>query len=341
MMPKGKNKDDMLVIPEGWKPPGPCTKEDNPSGMIAESSFAILFPKYREEYLKECWSLVKKDLKDIGIVAEMDVIEGTLSVKTTRKCYDPYSIIKARDIIKLLARSIPYEQARRLLEDDIACDIIKIAGMVSSKARFVKRRARLIGPDGSTLKAIELLTKCYIVVQGNTVSAMGPYKGLTEVRKIVEDCMNNIHPIYNIKTLMIKQELMKNPKLKDADWDKFLPKFKKTHQKKRTKPFKIRKKKEYTPFPPPMPLSKIDKELESGEYFMKEKEKERKRKSENILRAEKTSKEKQAKMRNKPFIAPEEPVHKRQKKDIEPTRVDVKKLKDKVKSSKKNKKSVT
>ena len=50
---------------------------------------------------------------------------------------------------------------------------------------------------------------------------------------------------------------MKNPKLKDANWEKFLPKFKKTHQKKRTKPFKVRQKKEYTPFPPPMPPSKV------------------------------------------------------------------------------------
>ena len=35
-----------------------------------ESSFAVLFPQYREKYIKEIWPHIKKALKEYGVKAE-------------------------------------------------------------------------------------------------------------------------------------------------------------------------------------------------------------------------------------------------------------------------------
>ncbi|KAG1932452.1 KRR1 small subunit processome component [Pimephales promelas] len=337
---KSKNtvdESELLTVPDGWKEPK-FTREDNPKGLLEESSFATLFPKYREAYLKECWPLVQKALGDVFINATLDLIEGSMTVHTTKKTFDPYAILRARDLIKLLARSVPFEQAVRILEDDMACDIIKIGTLVRNRERFVKRRQRLIGPKGSTLKALELLTNCYVMVQGNTVSALGPFSGLKEVRKVVLETMKNIHPIYNIKTLMIKRELASDPDLRTQNWERFLPNFRHKSLSKRKQPKKKTiKKKEYTPFPPPQPESKIDKQLATGEFFLLESEKRRKKMTEiKVKQAEALSKRQE--QRQKDFIPPKEkPVVKKTKPATTENKIDIQAIKEKVKKAKSKK----
>ena len=147
--------------------------------------------------------------------------------------------------------------------------------------------------------------------------------------------MNNIHPIYNIKSLMIKRELAKDPELKNENWERFLPKFEHKNLSKRKQPFKKKDKtkKPYTPFPPPMPESKLDKELASGEYFLKEKEKK--------LRKIQERKEKQAaasvqreEKRNKAYKPPKEVSQNDKKKQDDTLDVDALKAKIKKASSK-------
>jgi ribosomal RNA assembly protein len=294
------------------------TPTDNAGGTFAEeSSFATLFPKYREVYLKEVWPLVTKALEKQGIACTLDLVEGCMTVKTTRKTYDPASILNARDLIKLLARSVPAPQAIKILDDGIACDIIKIRSLVRNKERFVKRRQRILGQNGSTLKALELLTETYILVHGNTVSAMGPFKGLKEVRRVIEDCMANIHPIYYIKELMIKRELAKDPELATESWDRFLPNFKRKTLSRRRVPHNVtdKAKKVYTPFPPAPEKSKVDMQIETGEYFLGKEAKERAAQNDRKEK-QKVRKDEKAKEREAEFVPPEEgerPKKKRKK----------------------------
>ncbi|GMH01336.1 hypothetical protein Nepgr_003175 [Nepenthes gracilis] len=278
----------------------------NEGGMLEVSSFSTLFPQYREKYLQEAWPIVRGALKEHGIACELNLVEGSMTVSTTRKTRDPYIIMKARDLIKLLSRSVPAPQAIKILDDEMQCDIIKIGNLVRNKERFVKRRQHLLGPNSSTLKALEILTGCYILVQGNSVAAMGPFKGLKQVRTVVLDCMQNkMHPIYHIKILMVKKELAKDPNLANENWDRFLPKFKKKNVKQ--KKVKSKEKKPYTPLPPPQQPSLIDLQLESGEYFLSDKRKsEKKWQEKREKQVEKAAENKRK--REAAFVPPEEPI---------------------------------
>ena len=134
--------------------------------------------------------------------------------------------------------------------------------------------------------------------------------------------MKNIHPIYHIKELMIKRELMKKPEMANESWDRFLPNYQK-HNVKRKKVKKI--KKEYNPFPNEQQPRKIDLLLQSGDYFFDEKNKSKKESNkkikkkienkeiedEKLKKREENQKERNEKkeIKKSRFIAPKEEIN--------------------------------
>lgn len=134
---------------------------------------------------------------------------------------------------------------------------------------------------------------------------------------------------------------MKDPELKNENWERFLPHFKKRTLSKRKKPLKItdKSRKPYTPFPPPQEKSKVDLQIESGEYFLGKQAKERAAKE----RREEQQREKQAEKemaRQKQFVPPQEngtasSKEKKRKRKEEDRAVGEKKEKKKEKKEKK------
>ena len=191
--------------------------------------------------------------------------------------------------------------------------------LLSRRLLLIARRSythstSMLAPPHPTLpphhsKAIELITGCYVLVQGNTVAVMGTHKGIKQGRRIVVDCMKNIHPIYHIKELMIRRELEKDPSLATESWDRFLPKFKKRNVKPTLKKSKKigPKKKEYTPFPNPQQPRQIDLQMESGEYFLSKEEREQRKMEKKQAKQQMVTEQKRLD-RDAVYVAPRETV---------------------------------
>ncbi|KAI9186399.1 hypothetical protein LWI28_016841 [Acer negundo] len=236
----------------------------NEGGMLEVSSFSTLFPQYREKYLQEAWPMVKAALKESGVACELNLLKYSMTKcnvtssrsatwsairnnKGTRFAFPVSSTSKASAIMPENRRQCISKWQNRVRNNNEPNDDGDSWVLVTG------RRQHLVGPNSSTLKALEILTGCYILVQGIQ--------------------------------LLLWVHLEKNVKQKKV-------------QSKEKKP--------YTPLPPPPQPSKIDKLLESGEYFLSDKKKESKKWQEKQEKqAEKTADNKRK--GEAAFIPPEEP----------------------------------
>ena len=106
----------------------------------------------------------------------------------------------------------------------------------------------------------------------------------------------------------MKRELAKDPELAHESWDRFLPNYKKRSLSRRRVPHKVtdKSRKPYTPFPSAPEPSKIDRQLEAGEYHVG-REAKRRAAQEDRLERQKARKEEKKRERESDFVAPEEP----------------------------------
>ena len=108
---------------------------------------------------------------------------------------------------------------------------------------------------------------------------------------------------------MVKRELAADPALVTENWERFLPQFKKRNVKRRVDKEAIAKSKErsknYSPFPPPQQPSKVDLQLESGEYFLSQEQKAQRKAEHKAAKQAAAVADKRA-QRAAAFVAPKE-----------------------------------
>lgn len=261
--------------------------------FLEKSESKVVFSKHRVEYLKSVEVFIKKACDAKKIEFSIDYDDMVMEVSTTPRTRDPYIIIKGNDMIQLLSKGVPLEKAASVLEDEVFCEILPINLLCSSEKVFERRKGRISNPK--TLQAIELLTRCVIFVSGKVVCIIGSYKGLNDAKNIAIACFDrNIHPIFEVKKLIIKRKLEKDKV--EGDWERFLPKIKKTHSKDKIKwreggmlPADVRPRKE-------------DTQRETGEYYADQKNIEK----DKAREAARTKRELQRKAKTEKYITPDE-----------------------------------
>ncbi|KAI5148616.1 ribosomal RNA assembly protein [Enteropsectra breve] len=260
--------------------------------FLETSSFDVLFSKQRMEYLKSVELYITKACEQKKISFSLECDSQTMRVSTTKHTRDPYIIIKAYEMIQLLAKGVNLEHAVKNLEDDVFSEIIPINLLCSSEKVYERRRARIMNPK--ILKALELLTKTYILIASKAACIVGPQRGVNQAKQVIISCFENIHPAYEIKNLVIKKNLEKEGS--EGSWERFLPKIVKTHSKNK------KEGRVSGGMPQDILPRKTDLEKETGEYYLNPKNIEKEKKREQMRK----KREEMRKAAKEKYDAPDE-----------------------------------
>ena len=97
---------------------------------------------------------------------------------------EPVDVLKAREIVKAIARGFSPEKAFKLLDDDYQLFIISLGDMTENSRKRIM--SRIIGTNGKVRQRIEMATNTDISVYGKTVSFIGKWEDIQAATKAVE-----------------------------------------------------------------------------------------------------------------------------------------------------------
>ncbi len=97
---------------------------------------------------------------------------------------DPIGALKARDVLKAIARGFSSERAFRLFSDDQYLEITDIRDYAGDSEKAISRlKGRVIGERGKARETIERTTDTYVSIYGKTVAVIGTAEQLVVVRE--------------------------------------------------------------------------------------------------------------------------------------------------------------
>ncbi|MGE0015402.1 MAG: pre-rRNA-processing protein PNO1 [Candidatus Methanomethylophilaceae archaeon] len=132
----------------------------------------------------------KRMLQEVSGIP-IDIKEDGLVMIHEEKTEDALMPLKLTDVIKAVGRGFNPEKALRLMEDDEFLEIIDLKEFVGDRTNQLSRiRGRLIGKDGKTRRIIEDLTRCEMIIYGNTVGLIGNSISLPIAKHAVEMILN-------------------------------------------------------------------------------------------------------------------------------------------------------
>jgi ribosomal RNA assembly protein len=132
----------------------------------------------------------KRMLQEVSGIP-IDIKEDGLVIIHDEKTEDALMPLKLADVIKAVGRGFNPEKALRLMEDDEFLEIVDLKEFVGDRTNQLSRiRGRLIGKDGKTRRIIEDLTRCEMIIYGNTVGLIGNSISLPIAKHAVEMILN-------------------------------------------------------------------------------------------------------------------------------------------------------